>query len=192
MGHINWTMTTLPTVQEIQACMKDNHTCPAIAFFMLSQHLDYPAALTYYRERIHEYCVTDEDIRAIRDDDKLSNMVVMRSLGVDEPTAELLRSVPYGPDEPHLRKKCYYPTDEEILAQNPHEDVGRLMLMNNMTVEQAWQEYARDQAEFYLKDYYEHMNFEKDTVFGSPHDWTDIKIRATSQGTDTIIVTIHI
>ena len=184
-------MSALPTVQQIQACMEANHTCPAIAYFMLTQHLDYPAALAYYREHFREYDLTEEDKAAVDDSEGRLNLVIMRSLGVDEPTAALLSSVPYGPDEPQLRTKCYYPTDEECVAMNPHKEIGRIMLMNNMTLEQAFQKYVRDRAEFWMESLYEDALFAKMEAFNVSPAY-GIRYRATSQGTDTVIVTIHI
>ena len=128
-------MSALPTVEEIQACMEANHTCPAIAYFMLTQHLDYPAALAYYREHFHEYDLTEEEEEEVTDSEGRLNLVIMRSLNVDKATAALLRSVPY-------EHPCYYPTDEESLAYNPVPELGRIMLMNNMTRKQAWQRFA--------------------------------------------------
>ena len=177
-------MSALPTVQQIQACMEANHTCPAIAYFMLTQHLDYPAALAYYREHFREYDMTEEDKAAVTDSEGRLNLVIMRSLNVDKATAALLRSVPY-------EHPCYYPTDEECVAMNPHKEIGRIMLMNNMTLEQAFQEYVRDRAEFWMESLYEDALFAKMEAFNVSPAY-GIRYRATSQGTDTVIVTIHI
>ena len=164
--------------------MEANHTCPAIAYFMLTQHLDYPAALAYFREHFHDYEPTEEEKVAVGDYDESKIPLIMRMWNVDKATAALLNSVPY-------EYACDCPTDEDRVALNPLWKVGEMMLMKNMTLEQAWQEYVRDQVEDYLNTFYERMNHDKDIAFG-PHDWHDFKIRATSQGTDTVIVTIHI
>ena len=46
-------MTSSITVQQIQVQMKTSKTCPLIAYYMLRDGLDYPAAVEFYRHHNH-------------------------------------------------------------------------------------------------------------------------------------------
>ena len=146
------------TVEQIQEQMKTSNTCPLIAYYMLRDGVDYPAAVKYYQQHNHHVSLFEQEELADQvgycpyynplrpDEKKRFNFTVKLAQVETELTAEevkLLLKVDYD------GKNFNIPTDEEVKAAYPAANCPNPydMFKYGWTELQAKAEFKRDMLE---------------------------------------------